>query len=492
MYKSDKIRQLTLTDFNQPLGLKMDPNNRWVKYAAKIPWDAIEEEYAKLFPSKTGMPAKPLRVALGSLLIQKTLKVSDEELVEQIIENPYLQYFIGLPGYTNKAPFVPSLLVEFRKRLNEDVLCEINEMIAEYSIQKDNDSDDDSSGNGGSGTSENSGTLILDATCAPQNIEFPQDVNLLNASRESLEHIIDDICYTYNLYKPRMYRQNARRDFLLFARSKKHTKKKIRKAIRQQLQYIKRDIAYIEAFLASEYNVELTEKQRFRFETVRKIYDQQLYMYTNNVHTVPDRIVSLSQPFIRPIVRGKAAAPTEFGAKLDISIDEYGFVRVEKISFDAYNEKEVLKGAVQRYFERNGRYPERVLADKIYRNRENLEFCAKHGIRLSGPPLGRPKKNADIDKRIEYIDNADRVEVERAISLSKRCYGLGRIMTKLEGTTKSSIVLSIIAKNVAYLAAASLRQFLNSLILQLNEFKKWFEIKNETAQRSGTFLLCSC
>ena len=83
----------------------MNPNNRWVKKAAMIPWDTIEAEYAKLFPSHTGMPAKLLRMALGSLLIQKQYHYPDEELVEQIRENPYYQYFIGLPGYEDKIPF---------------------------------------------------------------------------------------------------------------------------------------------------------------------------------------------------------------------------------------------------------------------------------------------------------------------------------------------------------------------------------------------------
>jgi hypothetical protein len=108
----------------------MNPNNRWVKKAAMIPLKTIEAEYAKLFSSHTGLSAKPLRMALGSLLIQKQYHYLDEELVEQIRENPYYQYFIGLPGYEDKIPFVPSLLVEFRKRLSEDLLNEINELIA--------------------------------------------------------------------------------------------------------------------------------------------------------------------------------------------------------------------------------------------------------------------------------------------------------------------------------------------------------------------------
>lgn len=468
MYKFEHYRQLGLADFNQPLGFKMNPENRWVKKAATIPWDAIEEKYAELFPSKTGMPAKPLRMALGSLMIQKQYGYSDRELVEQITENPYYQFFVGLPGFRNEPPYVPSLLVEFRKRLDDEILSEINEMIIDY-----NRPEDPGPGRGtdvteeASAKTENSGTIILDATCAPQNISYPQDVNLLNKARENLEGMIDQICYDYNYYRPRMYREKARKDYLNLARCKKRTAKKIRKSIKQQLQYIRRDRAYINAFL--ENGVELTPKQAARLKVIDEVCKQQLYMYENKVHSVPDRIVSISQPYIRPIVRGKAAAPVEFGAKLDLSIDENGFARLERVSFDAYNESDVLIGAIERYKERTGHYPERALADKIYRNRDNLAYCRLHGIRLSGPSLGRPRKNVAADKKTEYVDNADRIEVERTFSLAKRCYGLGIIKTKLDSTTRSSIALSILTMNVARLVALSLHQF---LIMLFSRFKQ--------------------
>ena len=199
MYKKNKNHQIAFTDFNQPLGLQMNTENRWVKKAATIPWDKIEDKYAGLFPSNTGNVAKPLRMALGSLLIQQQLHFSDEELVEEIRENPYFQYFIGLPGYVDAIPFVPSLLVEFRKRLSADIMIEINEMIIEYNMPDDSDDDNNDSGSGTDenaviveeyDTSKNSGTLIIDATCAPQNIKYPQDINLLNEAREKLEKLI--------------------------------------------------------------------------------------------------------------------------------------------------------------------------------------------------------------------------------------------------------------------------------------------------------------
>ena len=415
------------------------------------------------------MPAKPLQMALGALMIQKQYGYSDRELVEQITENPYYQYFVGLPGFQNKPLFVPSLLVEFRKRLNDEIMTEINEMIIAYNAPDDPGPGDGGGSDLGAETEKpsNSGTIILDATCAPQNIRYPQDINLLNETRENLEKMIDEICYDYNYYRPRMYRENARRDYLNLVKCKKRTTKKIRKAIKQQLQYVRRDFGYVEAFLSD--GVELSPKQLRRYAVLKQVYEQQQYMYENQVHTVPNRIVSISQPYIRPIVRGKAVAPVEFGAKLDLSIDENGMARLEKLSFDAYNESDVLIGAIERYHEHTGHYSERALADKIYRNRDNLAYCKLHGIRLSGPRLGRPKKDAVADKKTEYIDNADRVEVERSFSLAKRCYGRGRIMTKLDVTTRSSIALSILVMNVARIAARSLRQFLISIFSRCNQ-----------------------
>lgn len=121
-------------------------------------------------------------------------------------------------------------------------------------------------------TAENNGTLIIDATCAPQNIFFPQDVNLLNEARESLEGIVDDLCRRFDYYIPRMYRKYARKDYLNLAKCKKRASNKIRKAIKQQLQYIRRDRKYIDELPDTE--CELTPKQTERLAVVDKVYEQ--------------------------------------------------------------------------------------------------------------------------------------------------------------------------------------------------------------------------
>ena len=87
-------------------------------------------------------------------------------------------------------------------------------------------------------------------------------------------------------------------------------------------------------------------------------------------------------------------------------------------------------------------------AFKIYRNRENLRFCKEHGIRLSGPALGRPKKNEIRDKEQDYKDECERVEVERRFSLSKRKCGMGLVTAKLQETAEHVIAMSILVLNL--------------------------------------------
>ena len=452
--------QISLSDFQQPMGMQLREDNRWVKKAQMIPWNKIEAKYADLFPSETGNVAKPLQLALGACLIQREYGYSDEEIVLQIQENPYLQYFCGYPGYDDsKPPFDSSSMVHFRKRLTPEILAEINEMVISEAEKKD-EKDDHNDNNNNSGNGGNSGTMIVDATCAPSNIRYPQDVYLLNEARENAEKLLDVLHSPTDGKKPRTYRKCARKEYLKYVRSRKHTAKMTRKAIGKQLNYLKRDLAAIDEKLnqGKSLNIHQTE----RLETIRKIYEQQKFMYDNHTHSVENRIVSVSQPFVRPIVRGKVGNPVEFGMKFDISVSD-GWTRLEYHSFDAYNEATKLQEMIELFHKREGHYPSRVLADKIYRNRENLSYCKERGIRLSGPALGRPKKDTICDKAQDYRDECERVEVERKFSLGKRKCGMGLVTAKLEETAAHVVALSILLLNLRKIQFAFLR-FLDWLL----------------------------
>lgn len=492
MYKfADK--QISIDEFQQPLGMKLKTDNRWVKKAMLIPWEEIERRYAKLFTNKKGNVAKPLRLALGACLIQAEYGYSDEETAFQIQEAAYLQYFCGYKSYDDsKLPFDPSLMVYFRKRLTPEILGEINEIVIakQSQLEKDENKDnkDDNSDNGSNSNDDkcsndknkskddsdtdnkenNSGIMIVDATCAPSQIKYPQDTALLNQARKITEKLIDEL-HIIGEVKPRTYRKQAHKDYLFIAKNRKPGKKKIRKAIGKQLRYLKRNIENLEKMQTTK----LSKSQALQLETIKKLYQQQKYMYDNHCHSVENRIVSLNQPYLRPIVRGKAKASVEFGAKLDISVCD-GWTRLEVSSFDAYNESTTLQETIERYKTRNGNYPKRVLADKIYRTRDNLQYCKKYGISLSGPALGRPKKDEQPDKEQNYKDECQRIEVERCFSLAKRKCGLGLITAKLEETAKHSIAISILVLNLRKIQCALKQEhiFCHAWLMNFSHFQK--------------------
>ena len=129
MCRQTHTGQLSFENFYLPFGGKLSEENRWVRLAELVPWETFESEYAEQFSEGQGAPAKTFRIALGALIIKEKLGTSDEETVEQIRENLYLQYFLGLSEYSDKAPFEAIMMVHFRKRLNLEIVGRINERI---------------------------------------------------------------------------------------------------------------------------------------------------------------------------------------------------------------------------------------------------------------------------------------------------------------------------------------------------------------------------
>ncbi|SDZ00302.1 Transposase domain [Nitrosomonas halophila] len=121
MIRYQNQKQRSLEGFDTPPGMVLDPRNRWVRLSDCMPWDELADSYYKTLSRTLGRPSKDARIVIGAVIIKHKLSVSDEETVEQIRENPYLQYFIGLKGFQSKAPFAPSLLVEVRKRMGQTV-----------------------------------------------------------------------------------------------------------------------------------------------------------------------------------------------------------------------------------------------------------------------------------------------------------------------------------------------------------------------------------
>ncbi len=454
MYRKRVSEQLSFKDFCLPFEGKLSGKNRWVLLAELIPWDKIEKLYVNSFSNeRMGPPAKSARIAFGALIIQERLNLTDEETVAQIQENPYLQYFIGYKEYKTEPPFDSSLLVYFRKRVNLKIIKKINEeMIAlqeegkEEKKKIDNDNEKGSSGN--------KGKLIIDATCAPNDIRYPTDISILNEAREKCEKIIDKLHLPNKgkVAKVRTYRKKAREEYLRIAKKRRPGKKEIRKAVGKQLRYIKRDLGYIEK-MAKEVGLKGINRREYKnLLVIQEVYRQQELMYRENINRIKGRIVSITQPHIRPIVRGKAGVPVEFGSKISLSIVN-GYTYLERLRWEPYNESEDLKKQVEKYKERYGVYPESVHVDQIYRTRENRRYCKELGIRMSGKALGRAKEiiSKEEIKQMKKQTREDfiyRIGVEGKIGQGKRRYGLNRIMTKLAETSETVIGMIIFIMNL--------------------------------------------
>ena len=474
MYHKHDTNQLEFEDFYLPFGGKLRSDNRWVILSKQIPWQQIEQQYSSLF-SKTniGSPAKSARIALGALIIKERLGISDRETVQQISENPYLQYFLGLGQYKDEEPFHHSMMTYFRKRFNKDSLAQINESIVQKVIEpqsrKAEETVDDND------RPSNNGKLIVDATCTPAEVSYPTDLNLLNEAREKTEETIDVMHgpLVGTRKKPRTYRQNARKAYLAVAKQKKPGYKKIRKAISKQLCYLKRNLKYIDIMASEGLLARLSKRQYRNLLVTRELYRQQRLMYNERKRTMSNRIVSISQPHVRPIVRGKAKNNVEFGAKVSVSLVD-GFCFVDRISWDAYNESCDLIDQIESYRQRFGYYPESVHADKIYRTRKNLHYCKTRGIRLAGPALGRPKANTEQlrqDKKQRHQDHIDRIAIEGKFGQGKRRFSLSRVMAKLAGTSEVVIMVSFIVMNLEKILSGVLSFLLFGWLILLNSIR---------------------
>jgi len=493
MYRRSNPDQLEFIDFYLPFSGRLNADNRWVQLSKIVPWELAEDIYHAGRRSDFGAPIVPARVALGALIIKERLGLTDRETVETIRENPYLQYFIGLEEFTEKRPFDPSLMVEFRKRFGVDGMQQISQAIAIASVERQDNSDDEpaastensdapendneppgsascgSANDGASPTDEsqdsqpttdvppgstlNQGRLISDATCAPADIRYPTDISLLNEAREKTELIIDRLHRPRigKFKRPRTYRQKARLRFLSFTKRKKPSGKQVRAARRQQLGYLGRNLRVISRLLGEPDSLSLQCLGKRLYQALlvsHEVYRQQMEMHQSHSVRVDDRIISISQPHVRPIKRGKAGRDTEFGAKLTLSLVN-GFSFVDRLSWDSYNEGQDLVGQIESYRQRWGCYPESVHVDKIYRTRENRDYCKARNIRMSGPPLGRPRHNVSaVEKKQARQDELIRNAVEGKFGQTKRRFSLGRVMTRLASTSLAQISLTFLVANL--------------------------------------------
>jgi len=324
------------------------------------------------------------------------------------------------------------------------------------------------------------GKLIIDATVMEQQIAYPNDLGLLNKCREESERIIDELHKIVKWEKkPRTYRQEARKKYLMIVKKKRKSEKEIRRGIKEQLGYLRRNINHINKML-DELETRgmkgwvLNYRDLRIFWVIQEVYRQQEEMYKEKKRRIEDRIVNIYQPYVRPMVRGKEGKEVEFGSKASVSLIG-GMSFINRLSWDAYNEGIDLKGQVESYKALMGYYPEVVIADKIYGTRENREYLKERGIRFSGKALGRPKEEekSKEEKRKEKKERGIRNRIEGKFGQGKNGYGLGKIRANTKKTAESWIGNIFFVMNIVSLMKILLEKGINFLFFFFSIILGW-------------------
>ena len=442
--------QTQFEDFSNLCQLELDPNNRWIQLGALLPWDRMVEVYAKRFSANMGARAVNPRWVIGAFIIKHKLRLTDEETLLSISENPYMQFFLGLETYRPTQLFSPTLFVELRKRLGEDTFDEFSRTLITLS-------EDVVPASGAANTPK--GKIKIDATVADQYIRYPTDLSLVNEARVKTERIIDELWELVKNQlpvKPRTYRKVAHKRYLSQSKKKKASKASLRKALRYLLNCVERNLGHIDQMLGmlDGRAFPLPQKYQRQLWIIHTLYDQQRAMYDADSRRCDDRIVSISQPHVRPIVRGKTGKRVEFGAKLGLSLVG-GYLTHQTLSWDAYNEASDLENQAETYRLLTGHYPELIQCDKIYHTNDNRTWCSERGIRMTALPKGPKPKLSAYEKRKQRDEYAERNHIEGRIGNAKQALSLNQIKAKLQGTSETWIAATLFVLNLSAFAARS-------------------------------------
>jgi len=451
-------RQLSIKEFKTPFQTSLLSDNRWVKLSKVVPWDEFASSYMSMMNADFGRPGISPRIVLGALIIKHLEKLDDRGVIAAIQENIYMQFFIGLKEFNPKPIFDPTLFVKIRKRVGNDIFDSLNVKLIKSVSEKNDKKQNNKSEKDDDSIPPNKGKLQADATVADQYITYPTDNGILNESRKQCEKLIDKL-YKLNDKKgtkPRTYRKVLDTSYLSYSKKRTKSKSKHRKMTYKLLEALKRDIKHInkllDIFESEKKPFPLKHKEQQILWIVNHAYIQQKYMYDEKTHSHIDRIVSIFQPHVRPIPRGKIKSKVEFGSKLGVSLDQ-GFARIDTFSWDAYNEGVDLIKQVENYKILHGYYPELVQVDKIYATRKNRMWLKEKGIRITAVALGRKRKNSQdtyYQKSKRKKEATERNQIEGKFGQGKNGYNLNQIRAKLISTSESWVACIFFVMNLIH------------------------------------------
>ena len=301
-------------------------------------------------------------------------------------------------------------------------------------------------------------TMYTDATCYESEMRYPTDQKLLWEGIEKAYKIMCELSRRLNLHRPRTKFIDVQKANLTYRKQRKHTKSQNRKMTRRLLELLGKILREIRRAERENNRVDnlLTVREKNDIGIITKMFRQQKnhFQSGDSRESVPDRIVSISKPHVRPIVRGKEVKSVEFGAKCNnILVDGVSFI--EKLSFNAFNEGTRLRHCVALHKRLFGVDVKKIGGDAGYAGTENRDFCKENKIQTSFVKRGRPfsegKKEKDFVR--QELARVRATTMEGSFGTQKEHYALRRVKARKKATEIMYIFFGIHAANVVQLAA---------------------------------------
>jgi transposase, IS5 family len=401
-----------------------------------IPFDQLAAVIAAPKQEQSGRGCKPwldVKGGIGLQFLKHYLCLSDELLIQRLNTDWSMQYFCGIqlkPTEVIKDTDLPSSWRSYiGKHLDIDTMQKI---LAQHWKPH----------------MEHTHISSEDATCYESRISFPTPVKLVWDCCNKTYLIYNDIRKKLKLRMSRCNYTERKKDFLSYQKTKKKTRKAGKKLIKKLLRFLLR-LLNLQNELAEQKPVTLSLKQAAQLRIIVKVYEQQHDKVYGKVEQIKDRIVSLSKPYIRPIVRGKEAKSVEFGAKVNkLQIDGISFI--EHFSYDAFNEGTRLQKGIALHQALFGKCTHHS-ADKIYATNANRKYSTSKKIVTNFEPKGKQKvQHIEQNKIMRDVLNKERgVRLEGSFGNDKNHYLLQKVNARNASTEKCWIFFGMMTANAS-------------------------------------------
>ena len=296
-------------------------------------------------------------------------------------------------------------------------------------------------------------TFYTDATCYESEMRYPTDQKLLWECCEKSYSVMCVVCQRLGIHRPRTKYLDVEKANLTYVKQRKHSKSQQRKIIRRLIKLSGKILAEIRKVCREQEDV-LTDKEKSAMETITKVYRQQKNHFENDNprESIPDRIVSLAKPYVRPIVRGKEVKNVEFGAKCNnIQVDGISFI--EKLSFNAFSEGTRLEHCIKMHKRLFKADAKKIGGDTGYAGTANRNLCKELGIQTSFVNRGRPaagKQEKDYVR--QELARVRATQMEGSFGTQKEHYAMRRIKARKKKTEILYIFFGIHTANVVHWA----------------------------------------